>query len=227
MIEVVRKEIMVSASVSCMDLCNLKREIGEVEKSEVSFFHFDVVDGHFNKCFILGETTLQQMRSQTKLPIEAHLAVYEPEKFIESYVKSGADYIAVHYEAMENPLKIFNMIRKFGAEPILAYKSTTAPGDDFISLAKEVPWVLKLTVNPGFSGQKMHDFAVDDIKRMRDMLNDEGLKTGIQADGNINVSTIPAVRNAGADIFTGGTSGLFLKEKSIEECCGEMLKAAR
>ena len=85
-----------------MDLCNLKNSINEVEKAGVSFLHFDIVDGQFNNCFILGEPTLEAIRPIANIPIEVHLAVYNPEKYIKDFAKLGADYIAVHYEAMSN-----------------------------------------------------------------------------------------------------------------------------
>ncbi len=222
-----RKPFYISASVSCMDLCNLESQIKEVEQSSVSFFHFDVVDGRFNDCFILGQTTLEKMRPVTALPIEAHLAVYEPEKYIESFAKAGADYISVHYEAMQNPLATFDLIRKYGSQPVLAYKCTTEPGDDFISLSREVPMILKLTVNPGFSGQKIQIQAVEHIRQMRRMLNNAGLTADIQADGNINITTIPLVTQAGANVLTGGTSGLFTGKKSISENALDMLRAIK
>lgn len=227
MFKIVKKDINISASVSCMDLCNLKRCMVKIEQSEVSFYHFDVVDGRFNRCFILGEPTLQSMRKETGLPIEVHLAVYEPEKFIKTYAKSGADYIAVHYETVKNFNKIFDMIRLYGAEPVLAYKASTPPGDDFISLAAQVAWILKLTVNPGFAGQRMQKGALKHIKQMRDMLKKAGMKTGIQADGNINENTIPLVVSAGADILTGGSSGLFLKDCTVKKSCSKMIQIAR
>lgn len=220
------KQIMVSASVSCMDLCRLGEAVKEAEQSDISFFHFDMVDGRFNKCFILSETLLEHMRKAADLPIEAHLAAYEPECYIDLYARAGADYIAVHYEAMEDPFKVFEQIRKAGRKPVLAYKASTPPGGDFVQLAAEVPWILKLTVNPGFSGQKMQEGAIKHIRRMRELLDDAGLKTKIQADGNINQETIPKVVKAGADILTGGTSGLFLQGKTVKQCCGEMLEAA-
>lgn len=220
------RQIMVSASVSCMDLCSLKDAVEKAEQSEISFFHYDMVDGRFNDCFILSETLLEHMRKAARLPIEAHLAAYEPERYISLYANAGADYIAVHYEAMEDPLKIFEQIRKAGCEPVLAYRAETPPGEEFLKLAKEVPWILKLTVNPGFSGQKMQDGAVEHIRNMREMLDGDGLSTKIQADGNINQETIPKVVKAGADILTGGTSGLFLKGRSVKQCCREMMKAA-
>lgn len=222
-----KKTPQISASVSCMDLCRLGSQIQEVEQTCVSFFHYDVVDGRFNRCFILGENTLAKMRSVTSLPIEVHLAAYDPERYIEGFAKAGADYISVHYEAMQDPLKTFGLIRKYGCEPVLAYKCTTAPGNDFVTLAKEVPMILKLTVNPGFSGQKIQPQSVEHIRQMRRLLEGAGLTTDIQADGNINLSTIPLVSEAGATILTGGTSGLFTERKSVRENALEMLHAAQ
>lgn len=222
-----KKPVRVSASVSCMDLCHLSSAMREVENSAVSFYHFDVVDGRFNHCFILGEATLEKMRPETKLPIEVHLAAYQPENYIEGFAKAGADYISVHYEAMENPGKIFDLIRKYGCSPILAYRCTTPPGEDFCALAKEVSMVLKLTVEPGYAGQKMKPEAVGHVRQMRRLLAKEGLSTPIQADGNINLNTIPLVTSAGATVLTGGTSGLFLKGTEIAENASAMIEAAK
>ncbi|MBS7008651.1 ribulose-phosphate 3-epimerase [Anaerostipes sp.] len=227
MLQAEEKQIMVSASVSCMDLCHLGDAVKEAEQSDISFFHYDMVDGRFNNCFILSETLLEHMRRAANLPVEAHLAAYEPERYINLYANAGADYLAVHYEAMEEPFRIFAQIRKAGCVPVLAYKAETPPGDDFAELAAEVPWVLKLTVNPGFSGQKMQEGAVSHISRMREMLNTAGLKTKIQADGNISQETIPKVVKAGADILTGGTSGLFVRGKAVRQCCSEMIETAK
>ncbi len=221
-----KHSILVSASVSCMDLCNLHAAVREVEQSQVSFYHFDVVDGRFNQCFILGETTLENMKKITGIPIEVHLAVYNPELYIERFVKAGADYIAVHYEAMEEPAEIFAGIRRAGAKPVLAYRADTAPGEDFVKLAAQVEWVLKLTVNPGFSGQKLQLPAVEHIRRMRELADCAGLSVRIEADGNINSSTIRTVTKAGADILTGGSSGLFRGGGTVSRHCREMLAAA-
>ena len=219
-------ECSVSASVSCMDLCNLWQDMHTVEQSRVAFYHFDVVDGEFNHCMILGTPTLAAMRKKTALPIEVHLAAYRPERFVEQFIGEGADYIAVHYEAMEQPVKLFEQIRKLGAVPVLAYRAETAPGDDFSELAKHVPWVLKLTVNPGFSGQKMQPVSLLHIAKMRQMILEAKLDTGIQADGNMNLATIPEAANAGANIYTGGTSGLFRGPKSVGENARNLLNCA-
>lgn len=206
-----------SASVSCMDLLNMEKQIKKCESAGISFFHYDVVDGDFNQCLILGDTLLEQMSQVTDIPVEVHLAVYRPERFIQRFADAGAQYIAVQYEAMEKPLETFEKIRKYEAKPILCYRADTPPSEDFISLAKEVDWILKLTVNPGFSGQKIQMDAINHISSMSALLKEHGLKTQIQADGNVNASTLGMLTQAGATIFTGGTSGLFTKGGSIKE----------
>lgn len=219
--------VTISASVSCMDLLHLQRDIRAVEQSAVRFFHFDVVDGVFNTCLILGLPTFTALRGETWLPIEVHLATYKPGSFIEQFAREGANYIAVHYEATPYPDRILEQIRALGAIPVLAYRAETPPGEDFIRLARQVPWVLKLTVHPGFSGQTMQPNALSHIRMMRQRIEQEGLSTRIQADGNICPATIQQVVAAGADILTGGTSGLFRKPKPVVENAREMLECAR
>ncbi len=227
MLNVEKKSILISSSVSCMDLCNLKNCIKEVEEAGISFLHFDIVDGQFNNCFILGEAVLEAIRPITNIPIEVHLAAYNPEKYIERLANLGADYIAVHYEAMSNPLKTFEYIRSYGAEPILAFKADTPPNDDFLTLAKEVQWILKLTVNPGFSGQKLQKSSLEHINQMSNIIKENNIDTYIQADGNVNSKTIPELLSAGANIFTGGSSGLFIKDFTIKENFQNLINAAK
>jgi ribulose-phosphate 3-epimerase len=220
-------DFKLSASVSCMDLCNLERDIIEVEKSDIEFLHFDVVDGEFNRCIILGSPTLSAIRKKTRLPIEVHIAAYKPERFIEQFVAEGADYIAVHYEAMDQPHKVFELIRSLGATPVLAFRAETAPKSDFLALASQVAWILKLTVNPGFSGQKIQPASLEHIRMMRQTISKAGLDIGIQADGNMHLPTVPEAARAGANIFTGGTSGLFCGSNSVQENAENLLASAK
>lgn len=213
----------VSASVSCMDLGNLADSIKKVEDSDVAFFYYDVVDGRFNKCYILGDILCDYLKKNSRLPIEVHLAVYDIENYIEVFAQKKVEYIAVHYEAMKNPKEIFAKIRSLGAKPVLAYRADTEPKDDLIELAPLCEWILKLTVNPGFAGQKINPEAIKHIKMMSDMLKQNNIKTRIQADGNVNKNTTRMLAEAGATIFTGGTSGLFLTGKSIQENLRELL----
>ena len=224
-----RQEITLSASVSCFNLYNMQSDMEQVHRSRVSFLHFDVVDGRFNSCFILGTPTLAALRPHTQLPIEVHLGVYEPIRFIEQYAACGADYISVHAEAddREGLLRCFDAIRQAGAEPVLALRAETEVSDDILMLACHVPWILKLTVDPGYSGQTIKPKAFASIRRLREALRRDGLDIGIQADGNVNALTIPELVRAGADMFTGGTSGLFLREATVADNALRLLEAAR
>ena len=221
--------IALSASVSCFDLYHMQADMEQVNHSAVSFLHFDVVDGRFNACFILGSPTLAAIRPHTRLPIEVHLAVYEPMRFIDQYAACGADYIAVHAEADERHglLRCFEAIRLAGAEPVLALRAETEVGDDILMLARHVPWILKLTVDPGYAGQTIKPQAYESIRRLRNALQKEGLDVGIQADGNVNAQTIPQLVHAGADMLTGGTSGLFVRNASIADNAIRLLETAK
>lgn len=217
----------VSASLSCADLLHLKDAIEELNNSSIDFLHYDVVDGRFNNCFVFGDLVLQKIRPLCDKPIEVHLAVEDVRPYIEPYAKAGADYIAVHYEIADDLNEVFELIRQAGCRPILAFRCDTEVPQDFLMLAQQVDWILKLCVEPGYAGQKMQRCALDHIAKMRKQLKQHGLTTHIQADGNIHTGTIPDVIAHGADILTGGTSGLFKKNQSIEESIAQMKEASR
>lgn len=221
-----RKEITLSASVSCCDLYNLSSQIPQLKKAGVSLLHFDVVDGKFNDCMILGTPTLAAIRPHTDLPIEVHLGVCEPEKFINQFAEAGADYIAVHYETLHNPDLVLSQIRQAGAEPLLALRAETEVDAGLIRLLPEVDWIIKLTVDPGYAGQSFKPETLNQIKKLRATISSFGLKTGIEADGNINCKTIPLVVEAGADMLTGGSSGLFVENEIVEAAAEKMLLTA-
>lgn len=210
-------KLAVSASVSCMDIGHLNDVIDEVNTSDISFWHYDVVDGKFNRCLILGDLLYPYLRQRSRLPIELHLATEDPERYVDVFSRYELDYVAVHAEAMKKPELIFDKIRSAGAQPVLAYRAESAPRDDFVDLAKECAWVLKLTVNPGFSGQKIQISAVQHIREMSDRLIHARIDCRIQADGNVNKETIRILYDAGANIFTGGSSGLFRSGEKVQD----------
>lgn len=218
-----KNKTQISASISCADILNLQKSLDEIHKAPIDFIHYDVVDGEFNNCFIFGDLVLEKIRPKTSLPIEVHLACNDVSKYIEPFIKAGADYLAVHYELETDKHALFEEIRRLGAKPILAFKAETDVPEDFIEYAREVEWILKLTVNPGYAGQKIQLGSIDHIRKMRETLDGHGMITRIQADGNININTIPLVTQAGADILTGGTSGLFKSQKSVLQNAQDML----
>lgn len=215
----------ISASLSCCDILHLADSLKQIEDAGIDFIHYDVVDGKYNNVFVFGDLVLSKVHAATPLPVEVHLACEEPEVYIEPFARAGASYIAVHYESLKEWRRTFSMIREAGAVPVLALRAETDLPDELEEIATEIPWFLILTVNPGYAGQKMQPKTLDKIHRLRQRLNKAGLSTGIQADGNINPETIPLVTSAGADILTGGTSGLFRKDGSVCENADQMRAA--
>lgn len=212
-----------------MDLMHLADEVGKVNRSAVAFLHFDVVDGEFNACFILGSPTLAAIRKYTELPIEAHLAVLKPEKFFAQYIDAGADYIAFHAETqpVEETLRLCEKVKTLGGKPILALRAETRLLEDaHAPVLRQVDWVLKLLVQPGHAGQKLSGQAVDSLRHLAGAVGRHAPGAGIQADGNVNPATIPAIVEAGADILTGGSSGLFMTP-DVAGNAATMLNAAR
>lgn len=211
------RRTLVSASLSCCDLLHLADAIAEINASDIDFVHYDVVDGCFNNCFVFGDLMLEKLRPICEKPVEVHLAVKHVRPYIEPFARAGADYIAVHYEIADDLEKIFALIRQAGCRPILAMRSDTEVPQDFVKLASQVDWILKLMVQPGYAGQTMQPDALRHIRTMKEEILKHQLSVRIQADGNIHAGTIPLVTAAGADILTGGTSGLFRKGMHLQE----------
>lgn len=134
----------VSASVSCMDLGNLADSIKKVEASDVAFFHYDVVDGRFNKCYILGDILCDYLKKNMYIAHRSTFSCYDIENYIEVFAQKKVEYIAVHYEAMKNLKILLLRYVVLGAKPVLAYKADTEPKDDLIELAPLCEWILKL-----------------------------------------------------------------------------------
>lgn len=221
------REIKISGSLSCIDLLHIKDQMDLIDQTHLSFLHYDVVDGKFNDCFVFGDLILERLRPLTTKPIVVHLAVEDIKPYIKPMIKAGADYLAVHYETPCDHKEVFEEIRSLGAKPILAFRCETPVPEDFLELVGQVESILKLTVNPGYAGQPIQKQALKHIQIMREYLNKANINMDIEADGNINVHTIPEVVQAGATILTGGTSGLFNDKASIQENYDLMMEAAK
>lgn len=215
------------ASVSCFDLFNLEKQFKEIHAAPIDFLHYDVVDGSFNQCIILGLPLLAAIRPHTKLPIDVHLAVYRPERFIEQFAEAGADIISIHPEGTDDLDGNFERIRKAGCIPALALRSETDASTDLLPALEQAKFIIKLTVNPGFAGQPIQSQAFAKMSALRKLMNDHGIVTPIAADGNVNPRTIPDLAAAGASMLIGGTSGLFLKGRSVKTNAEAMLAALR
>lgn len=210
-------EFSFNASLSCIDLGHIAESMEEINQSRIKSLHYDMVDGQFNECFIFGDLMLKVFRSYTKLPITVHLACRNPIPYIKPCIANGADYIAIHYEADIDIEKAFQTVRDFGAKPVLAFRCDTPVPEDFIKVSEHAEWILKLSVQPGFSGQTFQEEAVRHIEKMHQLLMTAELDRVIEVDGNIHTGIIQKCAKAGATMFTGGTSGLCNHKHSIDE----------
>ncbi len=211
------REVFISASLACADFGYLADTMRKLEEVGVAFFHFDVVDGHFAPTFIVGPPVLASLRKYSQIPFEAHLACWQPERYIEQFVEAGADYIAYHLEATEKPESLADTIREKGARPVLALCPETPAEAVSDALLEKVNMVLVLTVHPGFAGQKFIPETVGKIQKLAQRIRFLRTHCLIEADGNICEDTVPNVVRAGARVLIGGTSGLFRKDWSFGE----------
>jgi ribulose-phosphate 3-epimerase len=218
--------VAVGASVSCADLTDLRGELERLEEAGIDYLHYDVIDGRFNDTFILGVPTLAAVRRRTSLPIEVHLAVYEPERYLDQFIDAGADYLAVHPEGTDRMDQVVEHIAGAGVGPVLALRPES--GADLVpaGLLERFCWILKLTVNPGYTGQAFQPRSLDHLAELSGLVTARGLRTPVAADGNINPVTVPGVVRAGARMLVGGSSGLFRKELSLARARELLVEAA-
>jgi ribulose-phosphate 3-epimerase len=184
------------------DFARLGEEIKAVETAGADWIHVDVMDGHFVPNITIGAPVVTGIRPITKLPLDVHLMIENPEQYVESFAKSGADYLTFHVEATKSPRDLIQKIRDLGVKPGITLRPPTDVSaiEPFLGL---VDLVLIMTVNPGFSGQSFLPDQVEKIRRVRSLLY-ENSKTLIEVDGGINVETGRLCYEAGARVFVAG-----------------------
>lgn len=201
-----------SASVMCADLVNLEKSIRELEKGGIDYIHIDIMDGSFVPNITLGFDLVNAVKKITDIPLDVHMMVNDPARFIDLMNLDENDILCVHYEADVHIQRTLAKIKAKGCKAGLAVNPQT-PLSAFEYLREYVDMALIMTVSPGFAGQKIFEGAERKIREARAMLGNDIL---IEADGNMSIPNGVMASNAGADIFVLGTSSLFLKDKDIE-----------
>ena len=209
---------IISPSLLSADFSRLKEQIELVEKVGIDRLHIDVMDGHFVPNFTFGPFILKAIRKLTKSHLETHLMMSSPEKYIENFIDAGADTLIIHTEASSNIDRDLNAIKKRGVKCGLAIKPGTDEGvlNDYIDF---LDYVLVMSVEPGFGGQKFIQSSLDKMKKIVDMRGDRKILIGV--DGGVNVSTISSVYDTGIDIVVVG-SGLY-KAENIKDRYNQLL----
>jgi len=197
--------IRISVSILSADFARLAEQIALAEQGGADYIHVDVMDGRFVPNITAGPILVEAARRSTTLPLDVHLMIEKPEKYLAEFRKAGADILTVHYETCPHLHRTIQQIRELGAKPGVSLNPAT-PISALEEIAGHVDLILLMTVNPGFGGQKYIESMTSKIARLRRWL--EGLKRRpvIEVDGGINAKTGPLAARAGAEILVAGAA---------------------
>lgn len=212
----------ISASMMCANFLELKQDILDLEASGIEYLHFDIMDGCFVPNYALGPCVLEQIRSFTRIPFDIHFMVEKPEEKLRFFDIREGDYVTVHYEAAKHLQRLLTEIRSLGAAPGVAINPAT-PFCLLQDILDDTDFILLMTVNPGFAGQKMVPGCLEKIRRLKAYLAENGHESvEIEVDGNVSFENAKLMREAGADIFVAGSSGLFRQDSTLAEAAKKL-----
>ena len=199
------RNIEIAPSILSADFSRLREEIEAVERGGAAILHFDVMDGHFVPNITIGLPVLKSLAKVTRLPIDAHLMISEPGRYATQFVDAGAKMVSVHVEADAHLHRTLMAIKSAGAQAgvVLNPSTSLAALDEVLQFAD---YVLVMSVNPGFGGQKFIPESISKVKRLRQMICERQLDTRIEIDGGIDRSNIETVVEAGAEIIVAGSA---------------------
>ncbi|MCF6094891.1 ribulose-phosphate 3-epimerase [Microaerobacter geothermalis] len=198
--------IKIAPSILSADFARLKNEIVDVVRGGADWIHVDVMDGHFVPNITIGPLVVEAIRPHTHLPLDVHLMIEEPDRYIPSFARSGADIITVHQEACPHLHRTVHLIREQGKKAGVSLNPAT-PLSAIVHILEDVDMVLLMTVNPGFGGQKFIHSVLGKIRDLKMLLEEKGLNhIDIEVDGGINEKTASLVVEAGANVLVAGSA---------------------
>ena len=214
---------IISASILNSDFCNLESEIQKAEEAGVDWIHLDIMDGHFVPNISFGPHIVSICNKITDLPLDVHLMISNPDKYIKDFSDSGADYISVHIESNPNIHRTLQEISSNGKRAGIVLNPGTPIGSIF-SVLHMVDFILVMSVNPGFGGQVFLPETLVKIKNLSYELNDRNLSIPIEVDGGLNEDTAKDAKISGANIIVAG-SYIFKNPKGIKEAVRILINA--
>jgi ribulose-phosphate 3-epimerase len=211
-------------SILSADFARLAEEIAAAERGGGRAIHVDVMDGHFVPNITLGPPIVASLRKHTKLPLDCHLMIENPDEFIPAFADAGANWVSVHYEACRHLHRTLELIAQHGMEPAVVINPATAE-DLLIPVLGMVHHVLVMSVNPGFGGQKFIPYSLKKIRRLRELRQELGLDYRIEVDGGVGHDTVASVVEAGAELLVAGNA--VFGEGHAERDARTLLEAAQ
>ena len=216
-----RDMVKIAPSILAADFSKLGEEVAGAEKAGADIIHIDIMDGHFVPNLTIGPGVVAALKKVTSLPLDVHLMVEEPDRFIDNFVEAGASYLTIHAETGYHLDRTLNVIREKGCKVGIALNPAT-PVEDIKLVIEEVDLILIMSVNPGFGGQEFIPFSIPKISQVKKMAEKLGRDVEIEVDGGITLENVRDVVDAGATILVMGTT--IFKAKSINDTMAELKK---
>ncbi|MFA5103842.1 MAG: ribulose-phosphate 3-epimerase [Candidatus Margulisiibacteriota bacterium] len=202
--------IKIAASILSADFSRLGEEVKKAEEAGADMIHVDVMDGHFVPNITMGPLVVKAIKKMTRLPLDVHLMIKSPEKYIRQFAEAGSNIISFHTETVSDPVNVIAEIKKYGSMPAIAVN----PDSDLSAseeILKDIKMVLFMTVFPGFEGQKFMPEVLPKIRNFKEMTVNKRLNIDIEVDGGINIATARQAMDAGANVLVAGSAIFYAK----------------
>lgn len=197
--------VKIAPSILSADFSKLGEEVKAVDQGGADYIHIDVMDGHFVPNITIGPLIVEAIRPVTKLPLDVHLMIENPDQYIEAFAKAGADYITVHVEACRHLHRTIQSIKSFGIKAGVVLNPAT-PVETIQHVIGDIDMVLLMSVNPGFGGQKFIPEVLPKIRKVKELAEQKGAEIEIEIDGGVNPETAKDCIEAGATVLVAGSA---------------------
>ena len=217
------RAVRIAPSILSADFARLGEELENIERGGADWVHVDVMDGRFVPNITIGPLIVQAVKRSTSLPLDVHLMIVEPERYVPEFVRAGASTVGIHVETCPHLHRSVAQIREAGARACVVLNPST-PAAHVEPVLGDVDQVLVMTVNPGFGGQKFIASMLGKIQQLRRWIDERGLDVALEVDGGIGPETIGAAARAGADVFVAGTAVFGARDRAA--AIAELRRAA-